>query len=146
MILEDVTGDTYRYGILTDMTSMPAGEITTYYTYELDVGGSTYILPQTTTRYPVDLGPIRVEGDPAAPERLGALQSAGRGEIVGNQFESGGARHTISDSVAVYEYRSGNYYLSTLARVREGDFTLTGWYDKADSAGGRLRVIVAREA
>ena len=146
MILEDVTGDTYRYGILTDMTSMPTGGITTYYTYELDVGGSTYVLPQTTTRYPVDPGPIRVEGDPADPDRLGALQSAGKGEIVGNQFEGSGARHTISDSVAVYEYRSGNYYLSTLARVREGDFTLTGWYDKADSAGGRLRVIVAREA
>ena len=65
---------------------------------------------------------------------------------MGHECEGSGARHTISDSVAVYEYRSGNYYLSTLARVREGDFTLTGWYDKADSAGGRLRVIVAREA
>ena len=45
----------------------------------------------------------------------------------------------------MYEYRNGAYYQSTLARVQGGDFTLTGWYDKTDSAGGRLRVLVARE-
>ena len=56
-----------------------------------------------------------------------------------------GVSHTLSDSVVVYEYRNGAYYLSSLARAEEGDFTLTGWYDKADSEGGRLRVIVARD-
>ena len=146
MILEDVTGDAYRYGILTSMTSIPAGEFTTYYSYELEVDGNSYVLPQTTTRYPVEAGPIRVEGDPADPERLGALQSAGRGEIAGDQFVGDGTRHTISDSVAVYENRNGDYYLSSLARVQNGGFVLTGWYDKADTAGGRIRVIVAREA
>ena len=146
MILEDVTGDTYRYGILTDMTSMPTGGITTYYTYELEVGGVDYVLPQTTTRYPVERGPIRVEGDPADPARLGQLQSAGTGRISGGQFLGREGRHTLSDDLAVYEYRDGTYYVSTLARVTEGEFDLTGWYDRADSAGGRLRVLVARES
>lgn len=145
MILEDVTGDMYRYGILTELTSTPAGEFSTYYTYEFQVDGVTGVIPQTTTRYPVERGPVCLKGTAEQPDRLSALQSAGTGEVSGNQFSAGSRSYTLSDSLAVYEYRNGAYYQSTLARVQGGDFTLTGWYDKTDSAGGRLRVLVARE-
>ena len=145
MVLEDVTGDMHQYGMLTNVTTIPTGGMSNYYSYELDVGGVSYALPQSTTKYPVERGPIRIKGDPAAPDGLYALQSAQTGELVGNQFEGSGERHTLSDDVVVYEYRNGTYYLSSLARVREGSFALTGWYDKSDSAGGRLRVIVARD-
>ena len=44
----------------------------------------------------------------------------------------------------VYEYQDGAYYLSTLAGGQGGRFELSGWYDKSESLGGRIRVIVAR--
>ena len=146
LVLKDVTGDMYRYGILTQMEQTQVSDISSLYSYELMVDGKTVSIPQSSTRYPVERGPVRIQGDAAAPEKLYALTSAKTGELSGSQFIAGGRKYTLSDDVAVYEVRNGDYYLSSLARVREGGFTLTGWYDKAESAGGRLRVIVARES
>ena len=44
----------------------------------------------------------------------------------------------------VYEVRDGKYYLTSLALVTGGDYTLTGWYDKDQTDGGRIRVILAK--
>lgn len=144
LILSDVTGDMHHYGILEEIRETPAGEFTTYYSYVLNVAGSQVAMPDSTTRYPVQEGPVCIKGSASAPEKLASLTSAGTGTIVSGKFEAKNTRYAISEQVAVYEYRNGSYYPSTLARVQDGSFTLTGWYDKAESAGGRLRVIVAR--
>lgn len=145
MVLSGVTGDMYQYGILTNLECVGAGEFSSHYTYELDVEGRTAVIPQTTTRYPVEPGPVGLKGTLQDPEGLFALACARTGEVSGNRFLAGNSTYTISDRVAVYELRGGDYYLSTLARVRDGGYTLTGWYDKTDANGGRIRVIVARE-
>lgn len=145
LILSDVTGDMHQYGILTSWEGADVGEFSTYYTYELDFGGQTGRIAQSTTRYPVDKGPVRLKGTLQSPDGLYSLISAGAGEVREGRFMAKSVSHTLSDGVAVYEYRNGAYYLSSLARAEEGNFTLTGWYDKADSEGGRLRVVVARD-
>jgi len=38
----------------------------------------------------------------------------------------------------------GNYRVSSLARVLEGNYTLTAWYDKPDNQGGRVRILIAK--
>ena len=53
-------------------------------------------------------------------------------------------QYALSEQVVVYVYDKGDYLLSSLSKVTEGDYALTGWYDKSESAGGRIRVIVAR--
>ena len=54
-------------------------------------------------------------------------------------------KFTIADNVVVYlQNRDQTYTLSSLARVLEGDYTLTAWYDKPENEGGRVRVIIAR--
>ena len=35
------------------------------------------------------------------------------------------------------------YYVTSLDKLNSGDYSLTGWYDKPESSGGRMRVIVA---
>ena len=50
----------------------------------------------------------------------------------------------IWEHAAVYEVRNGSYYLSSLDRVTGGDYTLTGYYDKAQNQGGCIRVLLAR--
>ena len=82
------------------------------------VGGQQISLPQSTTRYPVERGPIRIKGDPAHPDGLYSLTLAGKGEASGGQFLSGSKGYTLSDNLMVHEYQDGAYYLSTLARVQ----------------------------
>ncbi len=143
LILNDVTGDVYQYGILTRFETQ-GEESYQSYSYEFDVGGQTYAIPGTTTRYPVTSGPIKVVGDPASPDRLYALTAAKSGQLSGGQFIAGNQKYTLSDDVAVYELQNGTYYLSSLARAEEEGRTLTAWYDKAESSGGRIRVIIVK--
>ena len=70
LILEDVTGDNYHYGILTDMVEIPTGTLTTYYTYVYDVGGTTYTLANSTTGFPVSTGGIMLKGDLNNPDKM----------------------------------------------------------------------------
>lgn len=112
-------------------------------TYQYDVGGVGYTF-SGSTRFPATGGPVRILGDPANPDRLYPLTAAKAGQLVGNQFVSGSQKYTLSDNVAVYEQRGGQYFLSSLARAEESQGSLTAWYDKAEADGGRIRVIVIK--
>ena len=144
MILEKATGDMYQYGVLTRREEMGEG-LNRIFSYEYDIAGTSYALPASTTSFRVSAGPMQLTGDPADPERMYSLTSAGEGTVSGRQFLTDQRRYTLSDQVLVYERRDGRYFLSTLARAQEGDFTLTAWYDKPEAQGGRIRVIVAQE-
>ena len=144
MILENVTGDMYQYGVLTRREEMGEG-LNRIYSYEYDIAGTDYALPASTTGFRAATGPIQLTGYPADPERMYSLTNAGEGTISGRQFLTDQRRYTLSDQVLVYERQGGQYFLSTLTRAQEGDFTLTAWYDKPEAQGGRIRVIVARE-
>ena len=145
MILENVTGDMYQYGVLTRREEMGEG-LNRIFSYEYDIAGTSYALPASTTSFRVSAGPMQLTGDPADPERMYSLTSAGEGTVSGRQFLTDQRRYTLSDQVLVYERRDGQYLLSSLARTQEGDFTLTAWYDRPEAQGGRVRVIVAQEA
>ena len=110
------------------------------------MGGTSYTIPNSTTRFRVVTGPIQVLGEADNPDRMYSLTATEPGQIVGNQFAAGNRKYTLSDQVVVYEQRGSQYFLSSLSRAQNGDFTLTAWYDKEDSQGGRVRVIVARES
>ena len=144
LILEDVTGDNYHYGILTDMVEIPTGTLTTYYTYVYDVGGTTYTLANSTTGFPVSTGGIMLKGDLNNPDKMYRLTKLEADRISGNLLIAGNRSYTMADDVVIYEYRNGSYYLSSAQRVTEKGLSLTGWYDKAESSGGRIRIVVAR--
>ena len=145
LILEEVTGDMYQYGVLTFLEEQGEG-LYKYYTYRYDVGGTSYTIPNSSTRFQVVTGPIQVLGEAETPDRMYSLTATQPGQIVGNQFAAGNRSYTLADHVLVYELRGSQYFLSSLSRAQNGDFTLTAWYDKEDSQGGRVRVIVARES
>ncbi len=144
MILRDVTGDMYRYGVLTSLAEEQTGGVSLYCSYEYDLQGQRYTF-SGPVRYPVESGPVLVKGDPGSPDSMSSLISAGRGELSGTRFLAGGREYLLSDNTAVYERQNGQYRLSSLARVEGGSFALTAWYDAAQSAGGRIRVIVAQK-
>ena len=145
LILNDVTGDAYQYGVLIGVEQLGDDSYAAY-NYEFDIAGTPGFIAGTSTRYPVSSAtPIRILGDISQPDRLLPLTSAGKGELSGGQFVTGGKHYALSPDVLVYEVRNNTYYLSSLARAESGDFSLTAWYDKSEAQGGRIRVILARE-
>lgn len=141
LILSDVTGDACQYGVITRFEEEGEG-MSIFCTYRFDVSGTSYTV-SGSTKFPVTAGAIQILGDPANPDRLYGLTSVKAEQIAGNQIIAGNRKYTISDNVVVYEYRNGQYFLSSLARAENGG-DITGWYDKAESAGGRIRVIVVK--
>ena len=142
LILDDVTGDAYQYGVLLQMKEEGQG-LSKYFSYTYDIAGVSYSLPVTSAHFRVSAGPMRLLGDPSDPDRMYALNSTKPGQIVGNQFVTGSQKYTLSGGVLVYEHRDGRYFLSSMARAEEGG-DLVAWYDKAESEGGRVRILVVK--
>ena len=141
LILNDVTGDAYQYGIITRFEEEGTG-MSRFCTYQYDVGGVSYTI-SGSTKFLASGGAVRILGEPANPEKLYALTAVKGGQVAGSQFIAGNQKYTLSDGVVVYEYRDGRYYLSSLARAERGG-DITGWYDKAGSEGGRVRILVVK--
>jgi len=143
LILKEATGDGYSYGILTDLVDTSFG-MTINVLYQLDIGGVPAAIQSSTTRYPVKEGPIQVQGPLNDVERLVNLTEVKLDRLTSAAAYAGNRSYTLWDGAAVYEYRNGTYYLSSLERVLDGDFTVTAWYDKEETSGGRIRVLVAK--
>lgn len=141
LILNDWTGDLHAYGILTGVLDASAGgSVYAAYTYILN--GQTLSYTSTTSKYPVDarMG-VQIKGAISGIYPLTSMSISSAG---GSSAMSGTTAYTLSDSVQVYEESGSAYYLSSLDRVSGGGYSLTAWYDKSETSGGRIRVIVAK--
>ena len=145
LILDDVTGDLYSYGVLTKAqeTSMVAMGVLTG-TYVYDVAGTSYTYTNPSGIFNLSTGPVKIQGSLYAPEKIFKLDSAKLSNLDAlTAVTQEGQSIPVSDSVAVYELENSTYRLSSLERVR-GGYALTGYYDKPAAQGGRVRVVVAK--
>lgn len=144
MIIKDVTGDLYSYGIMTSVNKESGA-------YTFDVGGTTYNENGQYTA--VSKGnPAKFEFDGnkllsmvSISELSGNIESISASELI---TEKGGV-YKLSDSVGVYVTRTGSttYTWTPLADLTENpdNYVLTAYYDKKESSGGRIRIIIAYE-
>ena len=145
MILKDATGDMHSYGIMTDVVdSSPEGGVSVIVSYTMDLAGETVSLPGMSVKYGVKKGPVVVMGNVQAPDKIRQLTEVEAARVSGNTVTAGNRTYLMSDNVLVYEYRGGDYYLSSLDRVKDGGYELSAWYDRSEKDGGRIRVIVAK--
>ena len=142
LILDDVTGDLHQYGVLTDVTEQAMGMVLMS-SYVYDIAGTPGVYTSQTSIWNLKEGPCQVRTDGKGVERIYNLTGADLTAVDGRTAMAGTRAWTISDSAVVYEYRDKQYYLSDLSRVTGGGYDLTGYYDKAQDQGGRIRVIVA---
>ena len=142
LILNDVTGDLHQYGVLTDVTEQSFG-MALMSSYVYDIAGVPGVSTSQTAIWNLEEGPCQVRTDGKAVERIYNLTGVELTAVDGKTAMAGTQAWTISDSVVVYEYRDNTYYLSDLSRVSGGGYDLTGWYDKAQDQGGRIRIIIA---
>lgn len=145
LILNEATGDLCSYGVLTSSneTDMSAlGVLMGVYQY--DVGGVSYTHQVQNGVLNLSRGPIQIQGNLYAPDKLVKLDSVRLSSVDAlNAVTQDNLTFPVADSVAVYEQVDSAYRLSSLERVRTG-YTLTGYYDKSASEGGRIRVILAK--
>ncbi len=163
LILNNVTGDMYSYGILTEIcatyTNSEGKRVTEYLsttksrdpaitpstlTYSYLVGGQSAKGANTSKVFSVSTGPVSIMTQGQSLTVLSSLNyvsisNVGDGVVFGNSqtFKTG-------SNLQVYENRSGTYFLSSLEIVSDPDkYSLRGYYDKTDEKGGRLRLIIA---
>jgi len=141
LILNDATGDVDAYGIM-----LLAYEGETGVSYRYDVKGTTYsYVGQHPIRHGLSEGPAQIKGSLQQPEDIKMLTRMRLTSLDSEQAI--GENHTVFplwDDVLVYiQSDQRTYRLSDLDLVRTG-YSLTGWYDKPVSEGGRIRVIIAK--
>lgn len=145
LILRDVTGDLYTYGILTQVRESTSGTQTSG-AYEAILDGATTTLSGNTV-FHVETGPavFRMDGNSAASIRN--LTKATLTSLTSTTAKAGNQSYSISEDVQVYIYRDGEYYQANIGSVSDtGEYTLTGYYDSfGHDAGGRIRLVVAKE-
>lgn len=149
LILDDATGDLDAYGVVTSVSEsrLPGmgGGLSSYYgAYQYDIGGQSYVYTKNDGVLNLSKGPVRVEGNPAAPEKIVALRSLRLTSADASTVTTtDGETFPMWDQATVYVLENDSYRLSSLDRVRTG-YSLTGYYDKAAIDGGRIRIIVAK--
>ena len=68
-------------------------------------------------------------------------------DITGESLTANNKTYKISDKVQVYKRTSaidGNYSLVSINDVLDGDYSISAYYDKDTTTGGRIRIIIAK--
>ncbi|MBE6914492.1 MAG: S-layer homology domain-containing protein [Ruminococcaceae bacterium] len=146
LILDNVTGDVWTYGYLTELIDASFSmQINVSYIGLAD--GAPFTFPAQSVRYPVDVGGVAFcLNDSGALKHMQPLQSLKLSELGALTGTAGEKKYPLDENVQVYLRKGDSYYPATLSSVNAQDYTLTGWYDDFGCpAGGRIRVIVAAE-
>lgn len=142
LILRDATGDMHTYGVIDSVSETNAG-LTTMGTYVYQDAAGTHSLSGNRI-YALERGPFMMKTDGDQVDRAVNLEEVDITSVEGSTAYAGNRELAIWDGAQVYEVRDDEYYLSSLSIVSGGGYTLTGYYDKDQSQGGRIRVILAR--
>ena len=121
IILDDYTGDAYQYGFLVDGVQQPVQFIRTEMV-EVETEAGIITVPE---------------------DIYYRLRETRLTDLSYFSAKNGTVTYQLSDQVIVYEKRDGKYYEASLGHILEGEYSLTGYYDKGPGDGGRIRVIIA---
>lgn len=141
LILNDATGDCYEYGLVTSITDASGQK-----TYKIDVDGVSNVVSGS---FSVGIGMpcrARVNG-----QSLSTVTSLGQYKGSFSQLTSeyaviGGNKYKLSDKVVVYKNTGiQTYDKISLNDAISGSYTYTAYYDRAESSGGRIRIIIVTD-
>ncbi len=161
LILKNVTGDAYTYGLTlkyertkatvnTDIAN-PNATLTTSNTI-LTVEIKDYIYTYTyiySGNIQEQKGPSKVKEDRSRTyvDEVTPLKaySGSISDLTHTEATIAGNEYLLSDDVVVYYERGiGEYFQLPIDDAIEGNYSMTAYYDKRQENGGRIRIIVAR--
>lgn len=152
LILNDATGDLNSYGLVTKVqeneVTLSTGQTAVgSYTYTYLVDGSTRSATTTAYYSAESTGGVCVKTDDGVLDDLEDMKRLSVNAVSALSVTSGSLVYSVSDDVQVYYYDGSRYTLTTLSAVSNLDaYTLTAYVDKGFSAGGLVRVVLARNA
>lgn len=147
LILDDVTGDAFEYGLVVSSTSTANAKS---YTYMVD--GNRYTT-STSGNYDAARGnAVKVMGRVDSPKALAKIENvSGKATMISSEkITIAGNTYKLSDKVACYKGESAlssEYSMISIYDVIEkySDHAINAYYDKPMEDGGRIRVIVVSE-
>lgn len=138
LILKDVTGDTYSFGVITSRD-----KTTGAYTIDFDGTQNTYMTGFSSTA----TGPHRFKMQNGTIKGMTQL-SAYSGyitELTRTEAAIGTQKYLLSDKVVVYTRNTASTYMKIpLDDAINGNYRLTAYYDRQQTSGGRIRIIIAQ--
>lgn len=145
LILNDVTGDGYKYGILTKVSSNFSStslDMTGSYSYV--IGGTAGSYTSTNLLFGVTTGPALFEFSGSSLVKLRNLTEVNLTSLDSACAVGDGVKYALGSGASIYLYSGGSYALRSVSAVSDtGSYSLYGYYDKAPSSGGCIRVIIA---
>ncbi len=148
LILKNVTGDSLKYGIVID-AEVTTVDMSIASKYECDVNGTTMTLSSSNSAYTnVNTGQpsaFYIDGSSIVSIKPLSVVSTAITDINGVQLEtSKGEIYLLSSDVVVYDNTKFTGYdiipLSDI--IGNGGYNIKAYYDKSESSGGRIRVII----
>ncbi len=137
LILSNVTGDVYKYGIITGIGGSDS--------FEYNIDGTTGTASGDYIN--INEGPkgfIFDVDNPSEVKDLIDLTKVKVTAIGATTLQDSKQKYQLADEVAVFFHDTGKYTAATLSDVSDlKQYKLTAYYDGSASAGGRIRVIVA---
>lgn len=154
LILDDVTGDCYTYGLAdVSIMAIPDGGMTTYNTY-ITVTNSKTALTLMTDGSAADFHEQPTGVIPSLSLRRGsillarsapltAVKGVPRSAFRDGYVTIGSTRYPIAANIDDHCYNSfAKAWFADLAAARAYAISLTVYYDKAPELGGKIRLVV----
>lgn len=156
LFLDDFTGDMYEYGIVTKLKTDKDSGVKSYTCLvngkEVNNSGKGINVPSSGSG-----AKILTNQNGSGIYRISTMYSLSSANIaavtLSNVVSGDGTVYTYSDDVQVYKMTPSTEYVSyvytkmpldDIVNVSEGA-SITAYYDKKDTSGGRVRVIVVKE-
>ncbi len=148
LILNDVTGECYEYGIITQAESRTAGN-NVGGSYSYNIGGQMGSTSTNGVAYNVGMGqPVMLLMNGGRPQNIKPLVQLGEKVMkVYNGYITTAANkeYPLSDKVTVFKKTSYDYTVIPLSELSPEKYTIATYYDRTPDKGGRIRIIVATE-
>lgn len=150
LILNDVTGDTYQYGVVTSASNR-SGNMSASGSYTYDIDGVSQSTNTNNSTFNVASGqPAMFFVSGGKVESIKPLQSL-NGTVQKltstTVTTSKGDVYQLASNVAVYQKTASYQYLKIpLEDILENDqYRISAYYDKSGQGGGRIRVLIAEK-
>ncbi|SHO53606.1 S-layer homology domain-containing protein [Anaerocolumna xylanovorans] len=142
LILNNVSGDLYQYGIYLGIKSTAGSGSASQYI----INGKT----STTTSTEIlsaSIGPVGLIINGTDISSVMKLQSVSVKAVGSTYVQDSSTKYLLADNAQVYFYDGMDYTQTTLSKVTSlTKYKLTAYYDKTTALGGRVRVIIAQDA
>lgn len=144
LILSDVSGDLWSYGILTSAVNTSAS--TAAMRYGVMLGGKQSTI-NSSSRFAVNPGGIAVSYDgQGAVAMIKNTSSVTLTELGTETARASNRTFTVSENVEIYIKKDGEYYPAKATDLAGQDYVLTGYYENSSTLqSGQIRLVIATE-